>query len=258
MKISKAKMIFAAGVMLASLLGGTVSAYAMETGEVTEATQAEENTGGDAFESTYYTSDVTVLNGYNPDLNITFDVNHEGTDYSGVFTPDGNLTLVDDLDGDETEELQYMTVQTKSGNVFYIIIDRSTDDNNVYFLNTVDEADLMALMDDDTKAQFEDVSKKDSAKNTENADDAADESEDADSDAEKTGDSNEKQKADSGSSLTLLLVFAVLGGGAVLAYYKFKIKPDKGQVNDDDELEFLDDDEYEKEAKTEDEADDKE
>lgn len=71
-------------------------------------------------------------------------------------TPDGNMSLVDDIYQNESykngeEEViqskQFITVQTKSGNVFYIIIDRSKDGENVYFLNLVDESDLMALME---------------------------------------------------------------------------------------------------------------
>ena len=42
-------------------------------------------------------------------------------------------------------------MQSKSGNTFYIVIDRSGDTENVYFLNLVDEADLMALMGDDAE-----------------------------------------------------------------------------------------------------------
>lgn len=71
-------------------------------------------------------------------------------------SPDGNMSLVDDIyqnesrQKDEEEVIQskqFITVQTKSGNVFYIIIDRSKDGENVYFLNLVDESDLMALME---------------------------------------------------------------------------------------------------------------
>ena len=64
-------------------------------------------------------------------------------------TPEGNLTIVDDIQGEAAGDKQFITVQTKAGNTFYIIIDRAADgENTVYFLNAVDEADLMALMED--------------------------------------------------------------------------------------------------------------
>ena len=64
-------------------------------------------------------------------------------------TPEGNLTIVDDLEGEQTEDKQFITVKTKAGNTFYLIIDRAGKENNVYFLNLVDEADLRALMEED-------------------------------------------------------------------------------------------------------------
>lgn len=71
-------------------------------------------------------------------------------------TPGGNLTVIDDVhqtnNKDEVEDKQFVTVQSKNGNTFCIIIDRSGDQENVYFLNAVDEADLMALMEDEQKA----------------------------------------------------------------------------------------------------------
>lgn len=74
-----------------------------------------------------------------------------------AFTPDGNLTLIDDflqIEAPATEdsvriEKQFITVQSKNGNTFYIVIDRNGDNENVYFLNLVDEADIMALMEDE-------------------------------------------------------------------------------------------------------------
>ena len=63
-------------------------------------------------------------------------------------TPDGNLTLVDDINGKQAEDKQFVTMQSKNGNYFYLVIDRADDKENVYFLNLVDEADLMALIED--------------------------------------------------------------------------------------------------------------
>ena len=61
------------------------------------------------------------------------------------FTPEGNLSLIDDI---PYQSKQFITVQSKSGNYFYIIIDRAAEDENVYFLNMVDEADLLALIEE--------------------------------------------------------------------------------------------------------------
>ncbi len=63
-------------------------------------------------------------------------------------TPEGNLTLVDDVNGEQAENKQFVTVQSKNGNFFYLVIDRDGDKENVYFLNLVDEADLLALLED--------------------------------------------------------------------------------------------------------------
>lgn len=73
----------------------------------------------------------------------------------GGLTPDGNLALIDDILGGayySSEEvgdsqMQFVTVESKNGNVFYLVIDHSTGD--VYFLNLVDEADLLALLEDE-------------------------------------------------------------------------------------------------------------
>lgn len=67
---------------------------------------------------------------------------------SESLTPEGNLTLVDDMNSQSDGDKQFITVESKSGNYFYLVIDRTEDEENVYFLNLVDEADLLALMDD--------------------------------------------------------------------------------------------------------------
>ena len=66
---------------------------------------------------------------------------------SAALTPDGNLSLIDDIG--TTGGKQFITLQTKAGNTFYLIIDRDDEGKEtVHFLNQVDEADLMALTED--------------------------------------------------------------------------------------------------------------
>ena len=71
-----------------------------------------------------------------------------------TITPEGNLTVIDDVQLFNSSEKEFLTVQTKSGNYFYLIIERDKDGKqNVHFLNQVDEADLLALLEDEPKAE---------------------------------------------------------------------------------------------------------
>lgn len=75
----------------------------------------------------------------------------ETVDPGEGFTEDGNL-VTRDLLYDKATNKQFITVQTSGGNTFYIVIDydKPTDEDGeqyqTYFLNMVDEADLLAAM----------------------------------------------------------------------------------------------------------------
>ena len=66
-----------------------------------------------------------------------------------TLTPKGNAQLVDDVS--DNENLQFITVTARDGNVFYFVIDKGAQSENVYFLNTVDESDLEALVEKSDK-----------------------------------------------------------------------------------------------------------
>ena len=164
-------------------------------------------------------------------------------------TPEGNATLVDDFYGGK----QLITVTTKAGNYFYILIDRANEDAEtaVHFLNQVDEADLLALMEDgevqETPAVCTCTEKcQAGAVNTACPVCAVNMSECAGKAPEEEPEPEPEPEKESGSggALVLILLLAVLGGGA-FAYIKF-IKPKQGaKVSaDPDDYDFEDEEEY--------------
>ncbi len=177
-------------------------------------------------------------------------------------TPEGNATLVDDFYGDK----QLITVTTKAGNYFYILIDRANEDAEtaVHFLNQVDEADLLALMEDgevqETPAVCTCTEKcQAGAVNTACPVCAVNMSECAGKAPEEEPEPEPEPEKESGSggALVLILLLAVLGGGA-FAYIKF-IKPkqaakasaDPDDYDFEDEEDYINEDEPEQEEETE-------
>ena len=157
---------------------------------------------------------------------------------STALTPDGNLTLVDDYDEAHADGSgkQFITLVTKAGNTFYLIIDRDDEgEQTVHFLNLVDEADLLALMDEDTAAKY--------TKPEPEVQPPAENQEPEDGDGEDKPD-EEKPAPKVNPLPALLLVLALLGGGGFFAYTKFfKGGGKKEQSKPDPDADYLDDDE---------------
>ena len=173
-----------------------------------------------------------------------------GMEPTGVpLTPEGNATLVDDYYGDK----QLITVTTKAGNYFYILIDRANEDKEtaVHFLNQVDEADLMALLEDGQAEKKPAVCTcgekcQAGAVNTACPVCAVNMSECAGK-APVVEPEPEPEKKSGGGALVLILLLAALGGGGAFVYIKF-IKPNQSpKVSaDPDDYEF-ENEEYENE-----------
>lgn len=74
----------------------------------------------------------------------------------GPLTPDGNLTLVDDYGSTTGQGKQFITLTTKTGEYFYLIIDRDDSGNEtVHFLNQVDNTDILRYMEDEEVAEYD-------------------------------------------------------------------------------------------------------
>ena len=174
-----------------------------------------------------------------------------GMEPEGVpVTPQGNATLVDDFFGDK----QLITVTTKAGNYFYILIDRANEDKetSVHFLNQVDDADLLALLDEEPQeAEICTCTVKCEAGNVNENCPLCEKSlrnctapEAVKTDTETP---QEKPKSNMGS-LMILLALALAGGGAALYYFKFrKPKADTTGHDDLDEYDFGEDEDADEE-----------
>ena len=189
-----------------------------------------------------------------------------GMEPEGVpITPKGNATLVDDFYGDK----QLITVTTKNGNYFYILIDRDDEgEDTVHFLNQVDEADLMALMEDgSTEAAPPAVcscTDKCEAGKVNTSCPVCVTSMTGCTGKEPTPTPTEqpeepKEKSGNPGVVLALVLFALLGGGAAFYYFKF-LKPKQNVKGDTDleDFEFEDYDEDEPEADTGETSEDEE
>lgn len=196
--------------------------------------------GGEEYE---YTEPEEATGGYEPQ----------------PLTPDGNMSLVDDISGESSSDKQFITVVSRNGYYFYIIIDRAEDgENTVHFLNQVDEADLLSLMEDEQTDEFSAVCSCTDhcvagSVNTScpvcsvNMSECAGKAVIA-ADPEPA---DEQQEEESGGMNGILLVILLLAGAGD-AFYYFKImKPKKnvikGNTNFDD-LDFDEEEETEEEA----------
>ena len=146
---------------------------------------------------------------------------------SGALTPEGNLTLVDDYHTDYSDGSgqQFITLVSKSGNTFYLVIDRNTKgQQTVHFMNLVDEADLLALMEEDAadaytaEKEAAAQAEQDKLKAEEEAKKAAEEAENAEPPKEN------KVTKYSGAFLGVVVLIALAAGGIFYAFTKQKQK----------------------------------
>ena len=149
-----------------------------------------------------------------------------GESNNSAFSTPGNAQLVDDKENDDTK--QFLTIQTKKGNTFYMVIDRSSNTENVYMMSLVDENDL---------AEFLDETEKD--KETEESTVVIPETTPETTPAEE--ETEVKKEENSGlnvKGLAAIVVAAILGFAGIAVYKKHGRSKDEDYVSE--QLEFSD------------------
>ena len=159
---------------------------------------------------------------------------------SGALTPEGNLTLVDDYHTDYSDGSgqQFITLVSKSGATFYLVIDRNAKgQQTVHFMNLVDEADLLALMEEDAadaytaEKEAAAQAEQDKLKAEEEAKKAAEEA--AASDAEQPKENKVTKYAAAFLGVVALIALAAGGGFYFFIQQKNKKQAEKEAIDPD-------------------------
>lgn len=229
-KIKKYLMVFM--MVVGMLFSAAIPTFA-NTGEVKQTETDNLNTGR-------ITGNISVETENTENVPVTEEPsNEEGTEQEKkpekvqgtTFSVPGNGQLVDDLTDDESK--QFLTIQTKNGNTFFMVLDRSNNTENVYMLSMIDESDLAEFIEKTEKKpeqeqpsvvipEIEKPTVQDETKIEETT-----------------------ERKDGTSASVLLLVIAILAGG-IGSYFYFKVlKPKRDEdETDGEDLEFYDEGTY--------------
>ena len=148
---------------------------------------------------------------------------------SGALTPEGNLTLVDDYHTNYSDGSgqQFITLVSKSGATFYLVIDRNAKgQQTVHFMNLVDEADLLSLMEDEDADAYT-AEKETAAQAEQERKQAEEDAKKAAEEAEASGSEQTGGNKVTKYAATFLGVLALVGlaaGGGIYTFMKQKQK----------------------------------
>ena len=148
---------------------------------------------------------------------------------TGALTPEGNLSLVDDYHTSYSDGSgqQFITLVSKSGNTFYLVIDRNAKgENTVHFMNLVDEADLLSLMEDEDAEAYT-AEKEAAAQAEQERKQAEEDAKKAEEAAAASGSEQPKGNKITKYAAAFLGVLALVGlaaGGGIYAFMKQKQK----------------------------------
>ena len=151
---------------------------------------------------------------------------------TGALTPEGNLTLVDDYHTDYSDGSgqQFITLVSKSGATFYLVIDRNAKgQQTVHFMNLVDEADLLSLMEDEDAEAYT-AEKKAAAQAEQERKQAEEDTKKAEEEAAASGTEQPKENKITKYAATFLGMIALVALAAGGGFYAFMKQKQKKQA----------------------------
>ena len=164
---------------------------------------------------------------------------------SGALTPEGNLTLVDDYHTSYSDGSgqQFITLVSKSGSTFYLVIDRNAKgQQTVHFMNLVDEADLLALMEEDAADAYT-AEKEAAAKAEQDKLKAEEEAKKAAEEAEKAANAPKENKVTkyAAAFLGVIALIALAAGGGFYFFIQQKNKKQAEKEAIDPDADYTED-----------------
>ena len=164
---------------------------------------------------------------------------------TGALTPEGNLTLVDDYHTNYSDGSgqQFITLVSKSGNTFYLVIDRNSKGaQTVHFMNLVDEADLLALMEEEDADAYT-AEKEAAAKAEQDKLKAEEEAKKAAEEAEKAANAPKENKVTkyAAAFLGVVALIALAAGGGFYFFIQQKNKKQAEKEAIDPDVDYTED-----------------
>lgn len=158
-------------------------------------------------------------------------------------------------------EKEFFTIQTASEKVFYLIVDRSGEEEVVYFLTEISERDLLNVTTDNSttlpmnsaiveSAVPDNTAKEESDKTTENTEIMESTETSTEDNAEENTKAESEQAETQGDSTSVYIVMALVAAIAVVIGYYVKVVKKKDDYEEEDEESF-EDEVYENEDETE-------
>lgn len=228
MKTKIKKYLMVLTMTVGMLFSASMPAFAYTGG----AEQAEADTGtgtvtGNISVETEDTEEAPITE-EPPDTERAEEEESQGRVQGTPFSVPGNGQLVDDMEDDESK--QFLTIQTKNGNTFFMVLDRSNNTENVYMLSMIDEDDL---------AEF--IGETEEKPETEQPSVVIPETEKPSVPDEPETEEEPEEKKGGMNTGALLAVIVLLAGGIGGFYYLKVVKPRQDEEEaDGEDLEFYD------------------